>query len=150
MNGTNGILNSLLILHIKNWNQWIKQMKSLFDFHGTLKVVTNGVPELAENAIDAHRVTNKEAKKKVYKVRYYIQSVLDSESFDKISHAESTNEVYDILIKYYEGCEKVKVIKFQPLQRQYELMQMREDEKVAAYVLKVQNLVHLMKDCGET
>jgi hypothetical protein len=29
-------------------------------------------------------------------------------------------------------------------------MQMREDEKVAAYVLKVQNLVYLMKDCGET
>jgi hypothetical protein len=29
-------------------------------------------------------------------------------------------------------------------------MQMREDEKVAAYVLKVQNPVHLMKECGET
>lgn len=26
---------------------------------------------------------------------------------------------------------------------------MREDEKIAVYVLKVQNLIHLMKGCGE-
>lgn len=29
-------------------------------------------------------------------------------------------------------------------------MQIGENEKVAAYVFKVQNLVHLMKGCGET
>lgn len=32
----------------------------------------------------------------------------------------------------------------------YELLQVGEDEKVAGYVAKVRNLVHLMKGCGET
>lgn len=40
-------------------------------------MVTNGDPELAENATDAHRITNKEAKNKDYKVAYYIQSAVD-------------------------------------------------------------------------
>lgn len=64
MNGNNGILNSLPTLDVKNWIQWRKQMQSLFDFYEILEVATNGIPELAENAINAQRVTNKEAKKK--------------------------------------------------------------------------------------
>lgn len=88
MNDTNGILNSLIILDVKNWNRWSKQMKSLFGFHETLEVITNGIPELAENATDAQRVANKEAKKKDCKVAYFIESAIDSANFDKISHVE--------------------------------------------------------------
>ncbi|XP_058756512.1 uncharacterized protein LOC131629754 [Vicia villosa] len=65
-------------------------------------------------------------------------------------YAESTKEAWDILVKYYEGGEKFKVVKLQTLCRQYELLSMREDEKVVEYVSKVQKLVHLMKGCGET
>jgi len=36
------------------------------------------------------------------------------------------------------------------LRRQYELLQMGDYEKIAAYLFKIQNLVHLMKNCGET
>lgn len=50
MNGTNGIPNSLSILDGKNWIRWRKHMQSLFSFHETLEVVTNGIPELAGNA----------------------------------------------------------------------------------------------------
>lgn len=74
-------------------------------------MVTNGVLELAENAIDAPRVTNKEAKKKDCKVAYCIQSVVDSANLDKISNVESVKETWNILVKHYKGGEKVKVIK---------------------------------------
>lgn len=36
------------------------------------------------------------------------------------------------------------------LRRHYELLDMGEDEKVAGYISKVQNLVRSMKGCGET
>lgn len=45
------------------------------------------------------------------KAVYFFQSAVDSENFDKISHAELTKEAWDILVKYYEGGENVKVIK---------------------------------------
>lgn len=49
------------------------------------------------------------------KAAYCIQSTVDSENFDKISHVESTKETCDNLVKYYEGGDKVKVVKLQTL-----------------------------------
>lgn len=69
--------------------------------------------------------------------------------FYRIFLAKSAKETWDILVKYYEGGEKVKVVKLQALRRHYELLQMREDEKITSYVSKVHNLVHLMKWCSE-
>jgi len=53
MKGGNGIPNSLPILDAENWERCHKQMKSLFGLQDTLEVVTNGIAELAENAIEA-------------------------------------------------------------------------------------------------
>ena len=126
------------------------QMKSLFGLQDTLEVVTNGVTELAENATEAQRVLHKDLKKKECKASFCIQSVVDNANFDRISHDESVKETGDILAMYYEGDEKVKSVKLQTLRRQYELLQMGDYEEIAPYVSKIQNLVHLMKNCGET
>ena len=104
-------------------------------------------------SMKSYRSTKKahnEVKKKDCKAAYCIQTAVDAATFDRISHAETAKEAWDILVKYYEGGEKVKVVKLQTLRRQYELSSMGEDEKVAEYVSKVQKLVHLMKGCGET
>ena len=81
---------------------------------------------------------------------FCIQSAMDNANFDIIAHAEYAKEAWDILVKYYKGDEKVKSVKLQALLRQYELLQMGDYEKIAAYVYKIQNLVHLMTNCGET
>ena len=113
-------------------------------------MVANGVPALGEDATEAQRTAHKDAKKKDCKAAFYIQSAVDATNFDRISHAESAKEAWDILVNYYEGGEKVKVVKLQTLCQQYELLSMGEDEKIAEYVSKVQKLVHLMKGYGET
>lgn len=124
-------------------------MKALFGFSETLEVVTNGVHVLAANATDAQRVSHKDAKKKDCKTLFCIQSAVDSTNFDRNSDAESAKEAWDVLVKYYNGGEKVKGVKLQALRRQNELLQMGEEEKIAGYIAKVQNRVHLMKGCGE-
>lgn len=45
---------------------------------------------------------------------------------------------------------KSKLSNCRLLQWQCELLQMGEDEKIAGYVSKLHNLIHLMEDCGET
>lgn len=99
-----------------------KQMPSLFDFYETLEVITNGDHELAQNASYAQRVTHKDAKKKDCKVALCIQFAVDMMNFDRIFHIESVKEAWNILVKYYEGGEKVKVVKLQTLRRHYELL----------------------------
>jgi predicted nucleic acid-binding Zn finger protein len=145
----NGLPNNLPILEGKNWERWSKQMKSLFGFQDTLEVVVNGVQDLVENATEAQRSAHKDLKKKDCKAMYAIQAAVDSANFDKISSAESSKAAWDILVKYYEGGEKVKGVKLQSLRRQYELLQMDKSESIGAYVSKVQGIVHTMKSCGE-
>ncbi|XP_058726405.1 uncharacterized protein LOC131597746 [Vicia villosa] len=58
---------------------------------------------LAANASDVQKTTHNEAKKKDCKAAYCIQTAVDSTNFDIISHAESTKEAWDILVKYCEG-----------------------------------------------
>ena len=90
-------------------------MKSLFGFQETLEVVTNGVPKISHNSNDAQRINHKDAKKKDSKVVFCIQSAVDVGNFNRISHDEYANEALDILIKYYEGGEKVNGVKLQTL-----------------------------------
>ncbi|CAJ2633217.1 F-box protein [Trifolium pratense] len=146
----NGLPNNLPTLEGKNWERWSKQMKSLFGFQDTLDVVTNGVPILPANANAEQRNSHRDLKKKDCKAMYAIQAAVDSANFDKISNAESSKEAWDILVKCYEGGEKVKNVKLQSLRRQYELLQMDKNESIGAYVSKVQGLVHTMRNCGET
>lgn len=96
MSGSNDIFNSLLIFNGKNYNRWYKQMKSLFDFQEIFEVVTNGVPDLTHNAIEAHRTTHRTWWKKNCKTAFYIQYVVDNANFNRISHVESAKEVWDI------------------------------------------------------
>jgi coenzyme F420-reducing hydrogenase delta subunit len=50
-----------------------------------------------------------------------------------------------ILEKYHEGDEKVKQIRLESLRRKFELMQMKEGQKIADYVSKFINIVNQMK-----
>lgn len=99
MNGRNGIPNSLPILDGENWIRWSKHMQSLFGFHETLEVVTNGRPELYHNANGVQRIVHKDDKKKDCKVMLCIQYAVDAENFDCISHTESEKEACNILFK---------------------------------------------------
>ncbi|MCH84820.1 F-box protein, partial [Trifolium medium] len=59
-------------------------------------------------------------------------------------------EAWDILVKCYEGGEKVKNVKLQALRRQYEVLEIEKNDSIGEYVSKVQGLLHTMKNCGET
>ncbi|GAU34373.1 hypothetical protein TSUD_217130 [Trifolium subterraneum] len=145
MSGRNGGLpNNLPILDSKNQKRWHKQMKSLFGFQDTKDVVATRVPVLAANANAEARNTHKEIKKKDCKTMYAIQA-----SVDKISHAESAKQAWDILATYYEGGEKVKGVKLRSYRRQYELLQMDKNDSIGSYASRVQGLVHSMRSCGE-
>lgn len=61
---------------------------------------TNGVLDRLLNDIEAQRKTHKDSKKKYCKDAFCIQFVVDSVSFDRISHVEYVKEEWDIIVKY--------------------------------------------------
>jgi hypothetical protein len=69
--------------------------------------------------------------------------------FVKVMHIQTAKEMLDKLISIYEGNEKVKDAKLQTYRVQFEKIQMKEDETIGKYFLRVEELVNVMKALGE-
>ncbi|GAU44417.1 hypothetical protein TSUD_100640 [Trifolium subterraneum] len=133
----------------ENYDRWCAQMKVIFRFQDVLETVINGVAELAANAEEAARTHHHELKKKDAKALFIIHQCVDPNIFEKIIEEETSKGAWDTLKNTYGGDEKLKGIKLQALRRQYEMMQMNEQETIAEYLARMLSLTNLMKACGE-
>jgi len=149
MNGSSSINTHIPILEVRNWERWNAVMKNLFGAQDLLEIVQNGVDDLAANGTEVQRNAHKELKKKDCKDLFLIQQSLYEGNFERISKTVSSKEAWDILSKYHEGDDNVKLIKLQSPRRKFELMQMEDDQKIFEYISKLINCMSQMKACGE-
>lgn len=140
---------SLPLLDGKNYERWSIQMKVAFGYQDVLDVVQNGVQELGENPTDEQRTAYNGAKKKDCRALFFIHQSLDNANFEKIADVKSSKEAWDTLENSYKGGAKILKVRLQALRRQFELLQMEENETVAEYFIKIQSLVNQMKSNGE-
>ena len=64
-------------------------------------------------------------------------------------HCTSAKEIWDKLKNVYEENSKVKGAKMQTYQRQFEHLKMKEDQDIAAYFIRVNEIVNTMRGIGE-
>eukprot|EP00253_Pinus_taeda_P007620 PITA_07620 len=74
---------------------------------------------------------------------------LSQSEFVKVMQYKSTKEIWDKIVLSYEGDDHVKRAKLQTLRIQYENIKMYNDESVANYFLRVDEIVNCMKNLGE-
>eukprot|EP00253_Pinus_taeda_P029430 PITA_29430 len=67
----------------------------------------------------------------------------------KVMHYKSAKEIWDKMVTSYERDEQVKRAKLKTLRIQYETLKMYNDESVANYFLRVDEVVNCMKNLGE-
>jgi hypothetical protein len=93
------------------------------------------------------------AEKKTYEtnakvVNALLGSLTESE-FVKVMQLNTTKEIWDKIIQSYEGDTKVKSAKLQTLRIQYETLRMHNDESIASFFLRIDEIVNRMKNLGE-
>ncbi|GAU40215.1 hypothetical protein TSUD_397430 [Trifolium subterraneum] len=150
MAGKSNFHANLPILDGKNWDTWVKQMKVIFIVQEVDEQVNTVLDPLPANATEKQRTTFREAQKKDSKALFLIHQCVDSKVFEKIAYATTSKDAWDILQKSYGGDAKVKKVKLQALKRQFELLEMKNDEAVAEYFTRVETLTNQMKNCGST
>eukprot|EP00253_Pinus_taeda_P002655 PITA_02655 len=74
---------------------------------------------------------------------------ISQSEFMKVMHYKSAKEIWDKIVTSYDGDEQVKRAKLQTLRIQYETLKMYNDESVANYFLRVDEVVNCMKNLGE-
>ena len=62
---------------------------------------------------------------------------------------KSAKEIWDKIVLSYEGDSQVKRAKLQTLRIQYETLKMYNDESVASYFLRIDEVVNCMNNLGE-
>ena len=75
-----------------------------------------------------------------------ILSGLAEAEFVKVTHLDFVNEMWDKLVKNYEGNEKVKDSKLQMYRLTFKQLKMNEDETVSKYFLIIEETMNAMKD----
>ena len=95
-----------------------------------------------------------QASKKLYedksKAMNAILSGLAETIFVKVMHYETTKEIWDKLKNIYEGDDKVKGAKLQTYRGQFENLKMKEEENITTYILRVDEIVNIIRGLGET
>ena len=61
--------------------------------------------------------------------------------YTKVIQCKSAKEIWDKLQNIYEGDSKVKATKLQTYRGQFEQLNMKEDENIAAYFLRVDGTI---------
>ncbi|KAK2372692.1 putative mitochondrial protein [Trifolium repens] len=150
MNGNGGMSTKLPVFDGKNWNRWMKQMIVLFGAQDVLELVTEGYVPVAADATDAQKLAQKDTKKKDQRALFYIHQCVDENVFEKIADSETAKAAWDTLIRCYGGDASVKKVKLQSLRKQYENLNMKNNEKVPEYISRVIVITNEMKACGET
>ncbi|XP_073225729.1 uncharacterized protein [Cicer arietinum] len=136
-----GFPSYLLILDGKNWERWYASMRLLLESQEVFEIVQDGYEQLGVNSTERQQTTFKDCKKRDCKALFHIQQSVESNKFERISKASTSNEASEILFKYYTCGGKSKKVKLQMLRRQYELLQMEEDEVVEDCFNRVQTQV---------
>ncbi|CAJ2663346.1 unnamed protein product [Trifolium pratense] len=148
MAGKSNFHANLPILDGKNWDTWVKQMNVIFIVQEVDEQVKTVLDPLPANATAEQRATFREALKKDSKALFLIHQCVDAKVFEKIADFTTSKEAWDTLQKSYGGDAKVKKVKLQALKRQYELLEMKNDETIADYFTRVVTLTNQMKNCG--
>lgn len=76
-----------------------------------------------------------------------LHQCVDLANFNNIVGAITAKQTWEILEKSHSGGEKVKKVRLQVLQRQYELVQKEDFETVVEFFMKVQTITNTMTGC---
>ncbi|KAK2403434.1 hypothetical protein QL285_052871 [Trifolium repens] len=150
MNGNSGMSTKLPDLNGKNWNRWMIQMCVLFGVQDVLELVTDGNVPVAADATEEQKEAQRKERKRDQKALFFIHQCVDENVFEKIADSETAKAAWDTLVRCYGGDASVKKVKLQSLRKQYENLNMKNNEKVSEYISRMIVITNEMKACGET
>lgn len=83
------------------------------------------------------------------KAKHAILCNLAESIFSKVMHYKSAKDIWDKLKNVYEGTENVKKSKQQTHRKVFESLNMKEDENIAIFLDRVDDVVNSMQALGE-
>lgn len=137
-----------------NFDNWRIRMKAFLGSQECIEIVDYGYDEPesreAEEALqEAQKQVLRNNRKKDNKAKTIIYQGLDEATFEIISSAEKSKDIWEALQQKYKGADRIKKIRLQSLRGEFESLQMRPSESVSDYHTRIMVIINQMRRNGE-
>ncbi|WVZ03895.1 hypothetical protein V8G54_024701 [Vigna mungo] len=124
-------------------------MEAILGFQELDEIVKKGFQEPSKGDSKEMKKLYKEKRQLDYKGRMLLHQCISAIIFQKVSKVVTAKEVWGILQEGYGNSRKVKKIRLQALERQYELLCMGKQETIVKYIWRIQIVVNVMRACDK-
>lgn len=134
-----------------HYEHWAKLMENFLRSKEYWNLVQNGILTVAEgaNPTEAQQSLIDEQTLKDLKIKNYLFQAIPREILETILEDNYSKQIWDAMKQKYQGSSKVRQAQLQALKREYELLSMKEGEKVDSYMSRTLAVVNKIKINGE-
>ncbi|XP_021750179.1 uncharacterized protein LOC110715866 [Chenopodium quinoa] len=131
-----------------NYEYWSIQMKTVLRAFGVWEVVESGIPTTKPNEEES-TVGGVDWQKKDAEALAKIHLATTDLIFPRIMNATSAKQAWDTLQREFQGTERMRIVKLQSLQLEFDNLKMKKDESIKDYSTRVIEIVNQLKAMGE-
>jgi hypothetical protein len=134
-----------------HYDHWAMLMENFLRSKEYWNLVDTGIPTIAAGVqpTEAQRKSIEEQKLKDLKVKNYLFQAIERNIMETILDKGSSKSIWDSMKQKYQGTSRVKRAQLQALRREFEILQMKEGEKVDEYFARTLTIINKMKIYGE-
>jgi len=134
--------------HYDHWAR-AKLMENFLRSKEYWSLVEHGIDVVPDKASEAELQRLEEQKLKDLKVKNYLYQAIDREILDTILNDETSKNIWDSMKQKFQGSTRVKRAQLQALRKEFETLQMKENETVNSYFGRTLKIAKSMKAVGE-
>ncbi|KAI5349261.1 hypothetical protein L3X38_002148 [Prunus dulcis] len=134
-----------------HYDHWAMVMENFLISKEYWGLIENGIPAAADGVepTEAQRKSNEDQKLKDLKVKNYLFQAIDRTIIETILNKETAKAIWDSMRLKYQGYTDLKRAQLQALRREFEILGMKEGEKVDEYFARTLTITNKMKAHGE-
>ncbi|KAJ8747501.1 hypothetical protein K2173_013763 [Erythroxylum novogranatense] len=143
--------NPLVILTGENFHIWSVKVQAYLEAFDLWETVTKDkpTPALPANPTLAQIKYHSEEKAKKSKAKSLIQNSVADSVFHKIMACKTAKEAWDKLKEEYQGSDRTRQMQILNLKREFESLNMQEDETIGKYADQISIIVNNIRLLGE-
>ncbi|XP_071699951.1 uncharacterized protein [Rutidosis leptorrhynchoides] len=135
-----------------DYDHWCLLMENLLRSKEYWQVIEEGYTEPGDRAklSETEHISVDALKLKDLKAQNYLFQSIDKHILKTITQKNTVKQIWDAMKMKYRGNARVKRAQLQRLRRDFEMLEMKSGETVAAYFGRVMVTTNDMRNCGET
>lgn len=108
-------------------------------------MVSDGIVELGADKVlsNAQKVQLEGSKLKDLKAKYYLFQAIDSTILGTILIKETLKDIWSSIKEKYQGSSRVKCAQLQVLRRDFETLQVKDDESIVSHCARIMGMISL-------